>query len=120
MEDIEKDKRKGEEIHEEIQKIRMTLRSRETRSLESACSEIIAHAKNQRHETHGPVRIPTKILIINTPISLCGEGSKTWDRLEMRFHKRVIGIHCPSSSVKDITNIRIEPVVDINLIFCKK
>ena len=59
MEDIEKDKRKGEEIHEEIQKIRMTLRSRETRSLESACSESIGHAKNQRHETHGPIHIPT-------------------------------------------------------------
>ena len=98
----------------------MTLRSRETRSLESACAEIIARAKNQGYETHGPVRIPTKILRINTPISPCGEGSKTWDRFEMRIHKRVIDIHCPSSSVKDITNFRIDPGVDVNLIVWKQ
>jgi small subunit ribosomal protein S20e len=99
---------------------RMTLRSRETKSLEAACAEIVARAKNQGYETKGPVRIPTKILRITTRKSPCGEGSKTWDRYEMRIHKRVIDIHCPSSVVKEITNFRIDPGVDVNLIVWKQ
>ena len=99
---------------------RMTLRSRETKSLESACAEIVARAKNQGYETKGPVRIPTKILRITTRKSPCGEGSKTWDRFEMRIHKRVIDIHCPSSVVKEITNFRIDPGVDVNLVVWKQ
>eukprot|EP00347_Sterkiella_histriomuscorum_P021874 403332462 len=116
MVDAEKDKTKGEEIQEEIQRIRMTLRSKEIKALEAACAEIVARAKNQGYETKGPVRIPTKILKITTRKSPCGEGSKTWDRFEMRIHKRVVDIHCPSSVVKEITNFRIDPGVDVNLI----
>ena len=99
---------------------RMTLRSKEVKPLESACAEIVARSKNQGYETKGPVRIPTKILRITTRKSPCGEGSKTWDRFEMRIHKRVIDIHCPSSVVKEITNFRIDPGVDVNLIVWKQ
>ena len=99
---------------------RLTLRSREIKSLESACGELVTRAKNQGYQTHGPVRIPTKILRITTRKSPCGEGSKTWDRFEMRIHKRVIDIHCPSSVVKEITNFRIDPGVDVNLIVWKQ
>lgn len=98
----------------------MTLRSKEVKPLESACAEIVARSKNQGYETKGPVRIPTKILKITTRKSPCGEGSKTWDRFEMRIHKRVIDIHCPSSVVKEITNFRIDPGVDVNLIVWKQ
>ena len=36
--DADKDKMKGEEIQEEIQRIRMTLRGREVKPLEEACT----------------------------------------------------------------------------------
>ena len=116
----DKEKTKGEEVHEEIQRIRMTLRSKEVKPLEAACSEIVVRAKNQGFETKGPVRIPTKILKITTRKSPCGEGTNTYDRFEMRIHKRVIDIHCPSSVVKEITNFRIDPGVDVNLIVWKQ
>jgi small subunit ribosomal protein S20e len=99
---------------------RMTLRSKEVKPLEAACSEIVARAKNQTYKTTGPVRIPTKILRITTRKSPCGEGSKTWDRFELRIHKRVIDIWCPSSMVREITNFRIDAGVDVNLIVWKQ
>ena len=43
--DADKDKIKGEEIAEEIQRIRMTLRGREVKPLEDACSQIIDKSK---------------------------------------------------------------------------
>lgn len=93
----------------------MTLRSREVKSLESACGEIIARSKNQGYETKGPVRVPTKILRITTRKSPCGEGSKTWDRFEMRIHKRIIDLHAPAEVVKQITAITIEPGVEVEV-----
>ena len=115
-----KSRESGKPTLQIIHLCRMTLRSKETKPLEAACSEIVARAKNQGYETKGPVRIPTKILRITTRKSPCGEGSKTWDRYEMRIHKRVIDIHCPSSVVKEITNFRIDPGVDVNLIVWKQ
>ena len=54
----------------------------------------------------GPVRMPTKTLRITTRKTPCGEGSKTWDRFQMRIHKRVVDLHSKSEIVKQITSIR--------------
>jgi len=43
--------------------------------------------------------MPTKILKITTRKTPCGEGSKTWDRYEMRIHKRVIDLHSAAETV---------------------
>jgi small subunit ribosomal protein S20e len=32
----------------------------------------------------------------------CGEGSKTWDRYELKVHKRLIDLHSSSEIVKQI------------------
>ena len=65
--------------------------------------------------TKGPRRIPTKILRVTTRKSPCGEGTNTWDRYEMRIHKRVIDILCPVTVIKDITAFRMAASVDIQL-----
>ena len=108
-------KTQGEENFEEIQRIRMTLKGRETKPLEWACSEIVSRSKNKGFEIKGPVRIPTKTLRVTVRKSPCGEGTNTWDRFEMRIHKRVIDIYCPISVVKDITSFKMGATVDIDL-----
>jgi ribosomal protein uS10 len=52
--------------------------------------------------------MPTKTLRITTRKTPCGEGSKTWDRFQMRIHKRVVDLHSKSEIVKQITSIRFE------------
>lgn len=42
-------------------------------------------------------------------------GSKTWDRFEMRIHKRVIDLYSSSDIVKQITSISIEPGVQVEV-----
>ena len=61
------------------------------------------------------VRLPTKTLRIVTRKSPCGEGTNTWDRFEMRIHKRLIDLHSPSEIVKQITSISIEPGVEVEV-----
>ncbi len=56
-----------------------------------------------------------KTLRITTRKTPCGEGSKTWDRFQMRIHKRLIDLHSPSEIVKQITSISIEPGVEVEV-----
>ncbi|CAG8463467.1 127_t:CDS:2 [Racocetra persica] len=98
-----------------VHRIRITLTSRNVKALEKVCSDLIGRAKEKNLRVKGPVRLPTKVLRITTRKSPCGEGSKTWDRYEMRIHKRLIDLHSPSEIVKQITSISIEPGVEVEV-----
>ncbi|CAG8516113.1 15462_t:CDS:2 [Rhizophagus irregularis] len=99
-----------DEFVDEAPKVRIVLFS-----LEKVCSDLIGRAKEKQLRVKGPVRLPTKVLRITTRKSPCGEGSKTWDRYEMRIHKRLIDLHSPSEIVKQITSISIEPGVEVEV-----
>ncbi|RKO90898.1 ribosomal protein S20 [Blyttiomyces helicus] len=95
--------------------IRITLTSRNVKNLEKVCADLIHRAKDKQLKVKGPVRLPTRVLRITTRKTPCGEGSKTWDRYEMRIHKRLIDLHSPSEIVKQITSISIEPGVEVEV-----
>jgi ribosomal protein uS10 len=59
-----------------------------------------AEDKGLKGRVSGPVRLPTKVLRITTRKTPCGEGSKSWDRFEMRIHKRIIDLHAAADVVK--------------------
>ncbi|KAJ3126825.1 40S ribosomal protein S20 [Nowakowskiella sp. JEL0407] len=111
---------KGKQGYEEapeakIHRIRITLTSRNVKNLEKVSAELINRAKEKSLKVKGPVRLPTKVLRITTRKTPNGEGSKTWDRYEMRIHKRLIDLHSPSEIVKQITSISIEPGVEVEV-----
>ncbi|KAI6674885.1 40S ribosomal protein S20-2-like [Syzygium oleosum] len=104
-----------EESAEEILRVRITLTSKNVKNLEKVCSDLIRGAKEKHLRVKGPVRIPTKVLRINTRKSPCGEGTNTWDRFELRIHKRVIDLFSSQQVVKQITSITIEPGVEVEV-----
>lgn len=59
----------------------------------------------------------TKIVLQTQVHPLCVHcaGTNTWDRFELRVHKRVIDLHSPSEVVKQITSITIEPGVEVEV-----
>lgn len=99
----------------QIHRIRITLTSRNVRNLEKVCADLIRGAKEKQLKVKGPVRMPTKVLHITTRKTPCGEGSKTWDRFEMRIHKRLIDLVAAAEVVKQITSISIEPGVEVEV-----
>ncbi|AFZ81010.1 40S ribosomal protein S20, putative [Theileria equi strain WA] len=98
-----------------IHKIRLTLVSRDLKSIEKACRDIINGAKEKNLRVTGPVRMPVKKLKITTRKSPCGEGTNTWDRFEMRIYKRLIDLHSSSAVVKKITSIPLDPGVEVEV-----
>lgn len=99
----------------ENQKIRITLTSRNVKALEKVCTDLIRGAKDKDLKLKGPVRMPTKTLRITTRKSPCGEGTNTWDRFEMRIHKRLIDLTSSTDIVKQITSINIEAGVIVEV-----
>lgn len=108
-------KKPGFEAPVEQQRIRITLTSRDVKSLEKVCTDLIRGAKDKELRVKGPVRMPTKTLRITTRKSPCGEGTNTWDRFEMRIHKRLIDLRSSTDIVKQITSISIEPGVIVEV-----
>ncbi|CAL5366848.1 unnamed protein product [Camellia sinensis] len=102
-----------EESQEQIHKIRITLSSKNVKNLEKVCADLVRGAKDKRLRVKGPVRMPTMVLHITTRKSPCGEGTNTWDRFELRVHKRVIDLFSSPDVVKQITSITIEPGVEV-------
>ena len=106
---------KEEAVEQRVHRIRITLTSKNVANLEKVCADLIRGAKEKRLKVKGPVRMPTKTLRITTRKSPCGEGTNTWDRFEMRVHKRLIDLHSPADVVKQITSISIEPGVEVEV-----
>jgi len=99
----------------QIHRIRITLTSRNVKNVERVCAELIKGAIKKKLRYAGPVRMPTKTLKLTTRKTPCGEGSKTWDRYQMRIHKRLIDLHSPSEIVRQITSINIDPDVEVEV-----
>ena len=72
----------------------------------AVCGDLIRRAKETNlPKVKGPIRMPTKTLRVTCRKTPCGEGSKTWDRFEMRIHKRIIDLHSAAETVKQIVSL---------------
>lgn len=105
-----------QQLHEQtIHKIRITLASCAVKQLENVSTNIVKNAVENNVFKKGPVRLPTSVLRVSTRKTPNGEGSKTWDTYEMRVHRRYINLQAPAATIKKITQITIEPGVDVEV-----
>ena len=86
---------------------RIKLTSTDTEKLEGVCDEIKDIAKRIGVKLVGPIPLPTKKLVVPTRRTPCGDGSDTWDRFEMRVHKRLIEIDARDRVMRSIMRIRV-------------
>jgi small subunit ribosomal protein S10 len=63
----------------------------------------------------GPIPLPTKRFKITTRKSPCGNGSATFDRFEMRIHKRVIDLPVDDRVLHPIMMLKIPRSVQIKI-----
>lgn len=110
-----KDVKDGVETSQTLQHVRIVIASRKIKSLEKICKNIINKGKEKNLKIKGPVKIPTKILKITTRKSPCGEGTNTWDLFELKIHKRLIDLFSTKDIIKQITSVKIESGVDVEV-----
>jgi len=77
-----------------MQKARIRLSGTDFEKIEMVCDRIKEIAERTGVNLAGPIPLPTKKLVVPTRKSPDGEGTETWDRWQMRVHKRLIDIEC--------------------------
>ncbi len=63
----------------------------------------------------GPIPLPTRRLKVTTRKSPCGNGTATFDRFEMRVHRRVIDIPAEDRILHPIMKLQIPRQVQIKI-----
>ncbi|KAL0242465.1 hypothetical protein GEMRC1_005028 [Eukaryota sp. GEM-RC1] len=103
----------------EIYRIRITLTGRNVKDIEKVSTDIVTGARDKGLTFRGPIRMPTKVLRITTRKTPCGEGSKTWDRFQMRIHKRVIDLYSSTDMVRQLTRVNIVSGVNVEMMIAQ-
>jgi len=98
-----------------VKRARIKLTSTDTDKLGEVCQEIKDIAKRTGVKLVGPIPLPTKKLVVPTRKTPCGDGSNTWDRYEMRVHKRLIEVDARERVMRSIMRIRVPSEVYIEM-----
>lgn len=96
-------------------KVRIKLQSIDIDKLNEVIGIIKDIADKSGIMISGPVPLPTKRLKITTRKSPCGNGTATFDRFEMRIHKRVIDLPANDKVLHNIMRISIPRTVNIKI-----
>ena len=96
-------------------KVRIKLQSVEIERLNEVIDRIKDIASSSGIPISGPIPLPTKKLKVTTRKSPCGDGTATFDRFEMRIHKRVIDLPANDKVLHNIMRISIPRTVKIKI-----
>ncbi len=98
-----------------MSKVRIKLNSVDIGMLNDICNSIKDVAQKSGIVISGPVPLPTKKLKITTRKSPCGNGTATFDRFEMRIHKRLIDMPSNEKVLHHIMRMKIPKSVNIKI-----
>jgi small subunit ribosomal protein S10 len=95
------------------------LASADTAKLESVITELRGISEKFGVVMRGPIPLPTKKLRITTMKTPCGDGTghgnATWDRWEMRVHKRVVDVSADERTLRQIMRITVPDGVQVSI-----
>ncbi len=98
-----------------VSKARIRLSSTDPKDLNSICDEIGKMAERTGVKLRGPIPLPTKRLVVPTRKSPCGEGTHTWDKYEMRIHKRLVDVDPNERFLKRLMRIKTPESVFVEI-----
>lgn len=98
-----------------MEKARIILIGKDVRDVENVAQQIVSITEKTGANYSGPIPMPTKRMKITTRKSVSGEGTATWDRWEMRIHKRVIDVDADERSLRQIMRVQVPDGVYIEI-----
>jgi len=98
-----------------MQKARIKLASVDIDKLNQTCTFIKDISDKTGVDMRGPIPLPTKKLKITTRRSPCGDGTATWERYEMRVHKRLIDLGLDERALRLVMRVPIPEGLNIEI-----
>ena len=96
-------------------RVRIRLWSTNVEHLNDVVRQLVEIAKKAGVEVRGPVPLPTKRLIVPVLVPPHGEGTKVYEKWELRIHKRLIDIAADERVMKQIMRVKVPDDVYIEL-----
>ena len=97
------------------QTARVKLTSISLPKLDTVCDEIMGIGKKAGVKVKGPTPLPVKRLHVATRKSPCGSGTETYEKWEMRMHRRIININADDKAIRQLMRLKIPDDVYIEL-----
>lgn len=98
-----------------MQKARIKIASTDINKINQVCDYIKSISEKTGVLMRGPIPLPTKKLRITTRKSPDGEGSETWERYEMRIHKRIIDLGLDERALRLVMRVPIPEGLNIEI-----
>ncbi len=99
-----------------VQTARISLSGTDAKKVDGVCSQIRAISERTGVSMRGPIPLPTKRLRVPVRKSPDGEGAETWDRWEMRIHKRLIDLDADERALRQLMRIQVPDGVNIEIV----
>jgi small subunit ribosomal protein S10 len=96
-------------------KARIKIASIDINKINEVCNYIKDIADKTGVEMRGPIPLPTKRLKLCTRRSPSGEGKATWERYEMRIHKRLIDLGIDERALRLVMRVPIPENLNIEI-----
>ena len=98
-----------------MQKARVKLASTDIQKINEVCSYIKDISDKTGVEMRGPIPLPTKRLRVTTRRSPCGDGKASWERFELRIHKRLIDLGLDERALRLVMRVPIPEGLNIEI-----
>jgi small subunit ribosomal protein S10 len=98
-----------------VQRARIKLASTDIGRINEVCNNIKDISTRTGVLMKGPVPMPTKRLKVTTRRSPCGNGTATWERYEMRVHKRLIDLGLDERALRLVMKVPIPENLHIEI-----
>lgn len=95
---------------------RIKLISRNRTAARDIAKQIVEIAKAAGIKVVGPIPLPTRKIHVTTRKSPCGDGSKTYERWQMRIHKWMVSIDGSDQALRQVMRIPVPDTVQIEMI----
>ena len=96
-------------------KARIKLASTDIDKINQVCAYINDIVEKTGVDIKGPIPLPTKKLRLCTRKGPCGNGTATWERFEMRVHKRLIDLGIDERALRLVMRVPIPEGLNIEI-----
>jgi len=100
-----------------MQKARVKLTSPDYNQVTEIAGRIIEIAGRTGIKHSGSIPLPTQKLIVPTRKSPSGGGSETYERWQLRIHKRIIDIEADERTLRHIMRVEVPENVHVEIEF---
>ena len=98
-----------------MQRTKIKLSTSNIDDLNEITKNILDIAEKTKTKIYGPVPLPTQKLKLTTRKSPDGEGKASWDRFELRIHKRLIELDANERALRLIMRVPIPESIQISI-----